>query len=206
MVVEKDGTDSSWSCRKITGKTNVRTGNSSWTYERKNPSKNSWTMARLPREIVIVVLRDTQNSAWQVNHALKSRLGKVISRRRPFQPECLCFHLLFRNHLDLPVQVVSGKTKTFQCHFWHWLAQWKSRKRAQWRSEQQPAGSQVPFRFLLWTNCLLIELDTFLPLSAQPYLFLRKGMLNSLATLESVGLSFSLVAIIPNLHLFRGKH
>lgn len=205
MVVEEDGTDSSWSCRKITGKTNVRTGNSSWTYERKNPSKNSWTRARLPREIVIVVLGDTQTLAGQVNHALKSRLGKVISRR-PFQPEWLCFHLLFRNPPDLPVQGVSGKTKTFQGPFWHWLAQWKSRKWARWHSEQQPAGSQVPFRFLLWTNWLLIKLDTCLPLSAQPYLFLRKGTLNSLATLESIGPSFSLVAIIPNLHLFRGKH
>lgn len=70
-------------------------------------------MARLPRESVIAVLRDTQTSVGQVYHALKSRLDKVISRR-PFQPEWFCFHLLFRNHLDLPVEGVFGKTKTFQ--------------------------------------------------------------------------------------------
>lgn len=66
-------------------------------------------MARLPREIVIAVLRDTQTSAGQVNRALKSRLGKVMPRR-PFQPEWFCYHLLFINLPGLPVQGVAGKT------------------------------------------------------------------------------------------------
>lgn len=113
----------------------------------KNPSKNSRTMARLPREIVIAVLRDTQTSAGQVTHALKSRFGRCYPED-PFNLNgsvsigCLEITLTcqFKGCLGKPrlsqltpgIDSLSGKGES-----------------GNGDTEQQPGGSQMLFRFLL---------------------------------------------------------